>query len=1230
MAKKSLAALLIVGIALMPVGLYANYFLGDQIGGAVPEVLLTIKDGAAEQIEDELWKIGNADALKRIMELAYEKLPKMINGSGAAKVINQTLDGVRENVYMAANYTTAANIINQTLQGLVDDGLIGLNIINATVTALVINETLDGVIENVELVAEATTAANIINQTLDGVHDYLIVNNVINATIASRLINQSLMATMFWNSTTLTIAMEEFFNNYTYVANYSSSIIMGISEFWNQTLPGFGNLSYTPTAQSRFLYGAGGLPGIITDLDMGMGMLGFMALYVNATDGLFNSMPPYGDIDDTTQQAILSGGYSATWTQISLLAGYIQNYLWNTIVAPTILGLYSMTPSQFAHFMVREFYFNDPDWTITTMGQAVLYPGGPNIQSISELWDSIYSTGNLSYPATAQSRILYGYSGLPGLLTDLVQGMGVLGFLELYQNATDGQNSYMTGYGFIDDTTQQGILAGGYGCSWSLLGYVAGYINNYMIPSLVPTAFLGQYSMTIPTYAHMTALEWFFNAPDWSTRTMGLAPINGVSEVMTLGTLNLTYTPTAQNRLLNGYGPLPGLITDLEMGMGVLGFMELYKNATDTQLSYMAGYGFIPDATQQGILSGGYNATWAQITYLSGYIKNYVWANVVYPVVVAQYGMTPLQLAHIMAREFYFNDPEWTTTTMGMAELYPGGPKIQGLSEYWDGIYSSGNLSYSPASQSNILYGAGGLPGIITDLVKGMGMIGFMTLYANATDGKLSYLTGYGFINDATEQAILAGGYGCTWQRIVYVVGYVNNYMVPNLAPTAFYGLYGMTMPTYAYITALDWFFNDEDWSTTTMGLAPINGVSEVRTLGTLNLSYTPTGQVRLLDGNGGLPGLNYEAGMGLGVIGILELYDNSTDGIPSFLKGYGYIPDATEQAILTYAYNCTWYQIANWSLYLSVYIYLNVVPVILQYPVSMGGYGTNNYNELVPMLVFDQWCNFSLTDGIALNLKLLEAKLPEDVYGLECNIPTLTNATCTALWVVDDDMSITNRDGQKTWYDAWDGGSNSDEFKDLKEHFGLTTTETQGIANWLYEGDNCFQQLALPTLFIYDQNVTIAEKAELLFLEQWADMTMDGDEEYPDGLPLAKDANGKDITGIELGEKSDIKLSTAKELWDEDNKLAFTNAQGIVKWYAAADKSSAAYKELQEEFDLDDDQMKLITDWLQTFKSSTLNDLAVSQGQANPGLIQNLTWGIVGIGAVLAVIGAILLKKRK
>ena len=116
------------------------------------------------------------------------------------------------------------------------------------------------------------------------------------------------------------------------------------------------------------------------------------------------------------------------------------------------------------------------------------------------------------------------------------------------------------------------------------------------------------------------SLEYFFNDPSWTVNTGKLMPINVISEVMTGGLANLSFTPAAQQTIMIesisilNVADFPGLINDTALGIGVGRFLELYLATFDPTTSPMI------NATIQAL----YNATWSQLSAVAGYMKNYL------------------------------------------------------------------------------------------------------------------------------------------------------------------------------------------------------------------------------------------------------------------------------------------------------------------------------------------------------------------------------------------------------------------------------------------------------------------------------------------------------------------------------------------------------------------------------------------------------------------------------
>lgn len=229
--------LLAVGAGLVPTGFFINQYFVDQVYEGVPEALLKIKDDATESLEGKLPGLATPDVLNGLKEEAISQLPLIINGSGAARVINQTIDGVAFFIGLAA-------------------------------------------------------------------------------------------------------ATDQFFNSPTFQADYGTP--QGVSDYYDTLLAfdlNITNLGYTTNAQDYLLYGNGPLPGLITDLELGLGVCGFMQLYLNATLGV------------PGVNATMQAGYNATWTQLQLLAGYIKNYLWDVVVKSSYTAKGFATIEEFAEMI---------------------------------------------------------------------------------------------------------------------------------------------------------------------------------------------------------------------------------------------------------------------------------------------------------------------------------------------------------------------------------------------------------------------------------------------------------------------------------------------------------------------------------------------------------------------------------------------------------------------------------------------------------------------------------------------------------------------------------------------------------------------------------------------------------------------------------------------------------------------------------------------------------------
>ncbi|MFW9867520.1 MAG: hypothetical protein ACFFEN_15605 [Candidatus Thorarchaeota archaeon] len=300
---------------------------------------------------------------------------------------------------------------------------------------------------------------------------------IINGSGAAQAINGTLNAAVSINGTV--IAREHFFNSPTFQDNYSdwlmTPVMMGISNYWDGILEGgldVLNLSFSENAQKYLLLGNGPLPGLTTDLELGFGVLGFMEMFVNATLG------------DMVLNATMRLFYNVTWNQIELVAGYIKNYLWDSIVKSQY---FPMTIEMYAEIL---FYSQWANGTVVSNGidLSLFYPSLPpdtkgleagvptstdiNITTSIDLWDD-------SYPVS--------FTNVDGLFVWI---------------------------GSVTNNTLEELIVNETGLIGYQINLVRTWLNNF-ITSLVPLFIFGETGMTIPEVAVIAFYE------QWANGTIG-------------------------------------------------------------------------------------------------------------------------------------------------------------------------------------------------------------------------------------------------------------------------------------------------------------------------------------------------------------------------------------------------------------------------------------------------------------------------------------------------------------------------------------------------------------------------------------------------------------------------------------------------------------------------------------------------------------------------------------
>ncbi|MHA1106588.1 MAG: hypothetical protein ACTSPN_12860 [Promethearchaeota archaeon] len=150
------------------------------------------------------------------------------------------------------------------------------------------------------------------------------------------------------------------------------------------------------------------------------------------------------------------------------------------------------------------------------------------------------------------------------------------------------------------------------------------------------------------------------NYPTLSDLLVGLGypPIKGVSEYHTNATTSLNYTAVANEALTFGNDSigLPGLMEDVEVGWGVMNYLDLYEEA-------------ILNDTKKDFMITNYNATWDQLTNLTTYITDYFIVEAINIILLSSMappeyvGLTTVEIAE---QKYY---DQWANASMGQLDL---------------------------------------------------------------------------------------------------------------------------------------------------------------------------------------------------------------------------------------------------------------------------------------------------------------------------------------------------------------------------------------------------------------------------------------------------------------------------------------------------------------------------------------------------------------------------------
>ncbi|MFX1407249.1 MAG: hypothetical protein ACFFBW_09850, partial [Promethearchaeota archaeon] len=383
--------LLAVGIGLVPTGYTLNQMIVNQVAEGVPEALLSIQDEAVPALEEQLPPLGTPDVLLGIEAEALTTLEEQLPVLATPAV----LDGLK-----------------------------------------------DEAVGQLPLIINGSGAAQAINQTIDGVALYI----------------------------GLVAAKEQFFNSPTFQADYGTP--QGVSDYYDTLYGDFDafTLGYTVTAQNNLLYGVGPLPGLITDLELGTGLLGYMELCLNVTLG------------DQTLNATMQYYYNATWTQLGALANYISDYLWEVIVKAGYSPPYTI--EQYAELVFYSQWANGSvveDGIDLSLFKDTLPPDTKGLEA------GVPTPTNITVPICMD---LWDDSNSFSFVND----SGIL----IWVGAMQGNG------------TLQGYLSGAFSLTGMQLPILLGWLGNFMT-NLVPLLLFDETGYTVPELAQLAFYEQWAN-----------------------------------------------------------------------------------------------------------------------------------------------------------------------------------------------------------------------------------------------------------------------------------------------------------------------------------------------------------------------------------------------------------------------------------------------------------------------------------------------------------------------------------------------------------------------------------------------------------------------------------------------------------------------------------------------------------------------------------------------
>ena len=513
------------------------------------------------------------------------------------------------------------------------------------------------------------------------------------------------------------------------------------------------------------------------------------------------------------------------------------------------------------------------------------------------------------------------------------------------------------------------------------------------------------------TYGEGNGSEYLFNDIYYTDGWVGLVGVTNFFNSSIFPIANLSYTPTAQQRLLadgffnafindyySAYFPMPvsGLISDLDMGSGVNDYISYYWTAdyfTDT----------LADTVPENAMTSGYNATWSwqltAIAYWIDMIINYYVPGVFY----SNYGIT---VQDAIDNGFYI---QWANGT-----LIPTGVDLGGFKGYEAGLPNPTNITLSTSRA----------------LWNPLNPLSFTN-----DDGIWIWVGAMG--GNATLQGLLSSTFSLTAGQLTILLGWLNN-VITNITPALVLSSTGKT------INALSTLALYEQWANGT-----IFGESEIPGgfLGEITSAWAGAPYFEV-----GLP-----TASGLSLAECLSLWNPLLD--KTFIYGESFenlwlpamLGDVTSQGTIIATFGISVGELTALLTWIGSLIGLDPttgrIADLIEYNTGL------TITQIATSYFYDQWANGTvggddfLPEGFLSQLEPPILGPPYFEVGLMYSTG-ITLAQTLELWNENSDYSLVSLSGINRWYQAVEGNAIHTSLK--AQNGVLSDLQMAGILAWL------------------------------------------------------------------------------------------------------------------------------------------------------------------------------------